>query len=122
MLTSSPINNDQKNATVPREYNELPDLRFNYQADNKISVGTICRGVDVGNSPCSMSFVTPTFLLGLSVQFLSTFQGQQTARHIIIVAASTPSDDIDDTDLGAVAQNGRTRWHLLAQKLAQVTA
>ena len=50
----------------------------------------------------------------------STDLGQPTARHIIIVAASTPSDDTEGMDIGNVARNETSVWQRLAHKLMQV--
>jgi hypothetical protein len=73
-------------------------LQFDYRPDNKISVGTIFRGIEL---------------------LASTFHGQSANRHIIIVAASTPSDEVKPGDTGNQLQDGRSVWHSLAQKMAK---
>jgi hypothetical protein len=48
MLVSSPVPEGQSSASAPREYNELPELKFNYHNDNYISAATVSRGIAVG--------------------------------------------------------------------------
>src|SRR5271170_7798530 len=50
----------------------------------------------------------------------STGCGESTARHIVIVAASTPVEDSLPEIGDDVSLNARSGWHLLAQKLTRV--
>lgn len=95
VLESYPSQGTQ--ASFPRQYNGLHeglrDLRFNGSPDNKLNVAKISTGID-----CLISVES---------------QGRPAALHLIIVAASTPSDD------GMGGGNSFSTWSLLAQKMAQ---
>ncbi|KAF9467593.1 hypothetical protein BDZ94DRAFT_968722 [Collybia nuda] len=100
VLESLPLQ-DERIPAGPRQYNVLQnglnDFRFNCDPSNKLSVGKVSSGADILAS--------------------TKFQGQPVARHLIIVAASTPVPDTTGVDLGSFI--GRTPWYQLAQKFAQ---
>lgn len=95
MLESYPSQGTQ--SSFPRQYNGLHeglrDLGFNGSPDNKLSAAKISSGID-----CLISVES---------------QGRPAALHLIIVAASTPSDD----SMGG--GNSFSPWLSLAQKMAQ---
>ncbi|KAF8966754.1 hypothetical protein BDZ97DRAFT_1917274 [Flammula alnicola] len=74
----------------------LRDVKFNFNPDNKISVGRINSCIDFLDSV--------------------KFQGQPPVLHLIIVAATTPSDDDSGTGFSS---SGYSPWIFLAQKMAE---
>ncbi|KAG6852965.1 hypothetical protein C0991_007808 [Blastosporella zonata] len=94
--------NDSGFSAMPRQYSTLQsgltEVRFTWDPRNRFSVENIWNNAD----------------------YLATteFQGQPTARHLVIVAASTPFDDAFTEP--AAYNGGSTRWHQLALKLTQL--
>ncbi|PFH49651.1 hypothetical protein AMATHDRAFT_4732 [Amanita thiersii Skay4041] len=89
------------NSPVPRQYKAAQsgscELEFNHDVNNKLSAEKISTSIDLLTS--------------------ITVQGRPTARHLIIVAASTPTSDYLNEDLTGFT--GLSPWHQLAEKLAQ---
>ncbi|KAF8174573.1 hypothetical protein BJ912DRAFT_1046492 [Pholiota molesta] len=100
VLESYPCQDHGANPSLPRQYSgnhdALGDLKFNHNPDNKISIGRINSCVD----------------------FLDSFkyQGQPAALHLIIVAATPPSDDSNEA---CVSPGEYSPWIFLAKKMAE---
>ncbi|THH12184.1 hypothetical protein EW146_g7796, partial [Bondarzewia mesenterica] len=108
-----------------RQFNQLPELRFNPQPNNHISLGTLHRGVDVRPPSHIIPFLAARLNLGPSHRFplqllASTFQKVPTTRHLFVVAASSPSDDADSSSSLPHSSDPRSGWKALAGKLKQL--
>ncbi|TFK38329.1 hypothetical protein BDQ12DRAFT_735464 [Crucibulum laeve] len=75
----------------------LQDLQFNYAPGNRITASMINNGID--------------FLTSFN------FQGQPGALHLIVVAASTPSQE--SSEVNVALNHSLSPWYLLAQKLTK---
>ncbi|KAL4066619.1 hypothetical protein J3A83DRAFT_4374681 [Scleroderma citrinum] len=97
-LTTAPVGNDSTSQAVPppRQYNQLPDLKFSFQPGNRISSRIINRSIEASGLSCT------TGCHGVSL-------------HLIIVAASSPLEGI----WSVAPQAGKSEWQLVAEKLAQ---
>ncbi|KDR72831.1 hypothetical protein GALMADRAFT_142561 [Galerina marginata CBS 339.88] len=97
VLESYPCQNHGPNS-LPRQYSGhhdgLRDVDFNFNPANKITTGRINTCIDFLDA--------------------AKFQGDPPAQHLIIVAATTPSDD--ESDMGFTG-NGYSPWTYLAQKM-----
>ncbi|KAI0313104.1 hypothetical protein OF83DRAFT_1294536 [Amylostereum chailletii] len=82
-----------------RQFNQLPELRFNTSPSNRISPGTIYRGAELLSTAFTDSPIAPS-------------------RHLIVVAASEPSDGSDGIQSLAPLDRA-TRWRELASKLSR---
>ncbi|KJA16053.1 hypothetical protein HYPSUDRAFT_207373 [Hypholoma sublateritium FD-334 SS-4] len=98
VLESYPCQDHGPNPSPPHQHSDaevaLRDVKFNPNPDNKISIGRINTCID----------------------FLDSFkyQGQPAALHLIIVAATAPSDDNTDRSTGS----DYSPWFFLAKKMA----
>ncbi|KAF7416316.1 hypothetical protein PC9H_002581 [Pleurotus ostreatus] len=79
-------------------HNGLRDIRFNYDPSNRLTPARISTGIDLLAS--------------------TKFQGQAAALHLVIVAATAPSEDPTGLELGLPPEGGSV-WHLLAEKMSQ---
>ncbi|KAF9481450.1 hypothetical protein BDN70DRAFT_528202 [Pholiota conissans] len=100
VLESYPCQDHGVNPSHPRQYSGnhdgLRDVKFNPNPDNQISIGRINSCIDFLDS--------------------FKFQGQPAALHLIIVAASPPSDDNNET---CVSPGEYSPWIFLAKKMAE---
>ncbi|KAG6809438.1 hypothetical protein H0H92_000248 [Tricholoma furcatifolium] len=85
---------------MPRQYstlqNGLQDIAFNWDPENRLSVERISKNID---------YLAAT-----------EFQRQLPIRHLVIVAASTPFEDVFQSE---PTSYGTTRWQQLALKVSQ---
>ncbi|KAH7925796.1 hypothetical protein BV22DRAFT_408626 [Leucogyrophana mollusca] len=102
-LTSTRVGDDKVSMESgrPREYNQLPELQFCLDPDNKISPHSISHAIE------------------LISEASIPFQGQPISRHLIVVGASTPMESTWGLDVATHAQVGRSDWQVLGQQLAQ---
>jgi hypothetical protein len=110
-LITSPVGSDYSSISP---YN-LPNIRFNLSPNNRVSSAIINRGINVSRRvvvsiPCMIIFD-----LILHQLLASNFIGQRTARHLIVVAASSPSEAQADST------SDISEWNEIAQKLKEVT-
>ncbi|KAL4062435.1 hypothetical protein V8B97DRAFT_2026764 [Scleroderma yunnanense] len=98
-LTTAPVGNDSTSQAVPppRQYNQLPDLKFSFQPGNRISSRIINRSIE------------------LILKAALRFHDGPVSLHLIIVAASSPLEGI----WSVAPQAGKSEWQLVAEKLAQ---
>jgi hypothetical protein len=96
-------------------------LRFNFDPANKLSVGKIWCGVDVGVTFFNDSMKICLMSRGNS-QFLAStkYQGQKATRHLVVVAASTPIDDALDANANVPPSDEWSSWRRLVRQLALV--
>jgi hypothetical protein len=98
----------------PSHYKELPGVPFDISMDNKISPAIINHGVTVSER----CVVIRNFSDRTIHQLLeSTFKGQVTARHLLLVAASSPFEAQVD-----LSSSGNSDWQRIAQRLQEVTS
>ncbi|KAH7915768.1 hypothetical protein BJ138DRAFT_1109298 [Hygrophoropsis aurantiaca] len=104
-LTSTRVGDDKVSTETPRprQFNQLPELQFCYDHDNKISPHSISHAIE------------------LISEASAPFQGQPISRHLIIVSASSPIEGSRGVDATVTnrTQVGQSSWHLLGQQLAQ---
>ncbi|KAF8804152.1 hypothetical protein BYT27DRAFT_7259594 [Phlegmacium glaucopus] len=104
VLESYPSQDHGSNSSFPRQYSGyhdgLRDLKFNFAPENRISPGRVNNCIDT----------VPHKLLDSG-----KFQGQTLSLHLIIIAATTPSDESNVTYF----PDNFSPWLHLAQKLAK---
>ncbi|KAF8836103.1 hypothetical protein BDN67DRAFT_362409 [Paxillus ammoniavirescens] len=102
-LTTSPTGDDSTtlHSPPPRQYNQLPELRFNFSPDNRISSRVINRAIE------------------LMMEATAPFYGEPVNLHLIIVAASPPVEDTWGVPTTMPTQIAQSEWRLLGQKMAQ---
>ncbi|KIL00165.1 hypothetical protein PAXRUDRAFT_23393 [Paxillus rubicundulus Ve08.2h10] len=108
-LTTSPTGDDSTtlHSPPPRQYNQLPELRFNFSPDNRINSRVIDRAIEVeGCTKLMMEATAPLY-------------GGPVSLHLIIVAASPPMEDTWGVSTTMPTQIGQSEWQLLGQKMAQ---
>ncbi|KAI0263641.1 hypothetical protein BC834DRAFT_305279 [Gloeopeniophorella convolvens] len=96
-LTSTPVSPGDDAAATPnssRQYNQLPEVRFTAQPNNKITAATLFHVADL---------------------LAKTFPDSPTTRHLFVVAASGPSENTEVPGLPA----DRHVWQALGAKLTQ---
>ncbi|TFY75464.1 hypothetical protein EWM64_g8547 [Hericium alpestre] len=81
-----------------RQYNQLPELRPIAHPKNRISLGTLYRALEL---------------------LSSTFQDVPTTRHLIVVSASTPIDDLDDMVGIPSTPDSHSAWDYLSSVVCQ---
>jgi len=102
----------------PSHYdNELPDIRFDLSVDQntaRISPAIINRGITVSGR--MVVYARKPCLTDMFNQLLaSTFKGRRAARHLLVVAASSPLE-VNIVSGGC----GAPEWQRIAQKLQEV--
>ncbi|KIJ62471.1 hypothetical protein HYDPIDRAFT_30432 [Hydnomerulius pinastri MD-312] len=102
-LTTIPVGDDSASlhSAPPRQYNQLPELKFSSAPDNRVSSRVINRAIEL--------------MLGAT----GPFQGGPVSFHLIIVAASTPLEGTWGALTTTRAQIGQSEWQVLGQKMAQ---
>lgn len=101
-LTTMPVGGDSTSQSAPpRQYNQLPDLKFSFQPGNRVSARIINRSIE------------------LMLEAAAQFPNGLVAFHLIIVAASPPLEGTWSTSPTLPAQVGMSEWKLMAEKLAQ---
>ena len=119
VLESYACQDHGSNSSFPQQYSGyhdgLRDLKFNYTPENRISVGIVNGCIDV--RILFMYYTLMVFYQIVSHKLLDSerFQGQNLALHLIVVAATTPSNEIN----GSYSPNF-SPWLHLAQKLVKV--
>ncbi|KAI0065139.1 hypothetical protein BV25DRAFT_1913775 [Artomyces pyxidatus] len=81
-----------------RQFNQLPEVRFNTQPNNRISPRTMYHGAEL---------------------LASTFPDVPTARHLIVVAASAPSESAENLPGASGAETNNDPWLHVRAKLCQ---
>lgn len=98
-LTSCPVSPSEEGIAHPngsRQYNQLPEVRFNQQPNNRITAATLFHVTDL---------------------LMKAFPETPTTRHLFVVAASGPSGNTDVPSLpGADPQ---TVWQTLGTRLTK---
>ncbi|KAH7886585.1 hypothetical protein F5I97DRAFT_1926913 [Phlebopus sp. FC_14] len=99
-LTTTPAGEDSTSlqSAPPRQYNQLPELKFAFHPDNRITSRIISRAIE------------------LMLEAKAPFQGLVNL-HLIIVAASTPIQTSWCTP--TMPSESGSEWQVLGQKLAQ---
>ncbi|KAH9012792.1 hypothetical protein EDB85DRAFT_2036675 [Lactarius pseudohatsudake] len=101
-LTSCPVSPSEEGIAHPngsRQYNQLPEVRFNQQPNNRITAATLFHVTDL---------------------LMNAFPDTPTTRHLFVVAASGPSGNTDVPSLpGADPQ---TVWQTLGTKLTKASS
>jgi hypothetical protein len=117
VLESCACQDHGSNSSLPQQYSGyhdgLRDIKFNYTPDNRISVGIVNDCIQV--RIFLMYYTLMVFYQIISHKLLDSERFQGLALHLIVVAATTPSDEID----GNYSPNF-SPWLHLAQKLAKV--
>ena len=121
VLESYACQDHGSNSSLPRQYSGYHDglrnLKFNYTPENRISVGIVNSCIDV-RIIFFLYYILMVFYQTVSHKLLDSerFQGQNLALHLVVVAATTPSDENN----GTYSPNNFSPWCHLAQKLAKV--
>lgn len=101
-LTTTPVGNDSASpAAPPRQYNQLPDLKFSLQPGNRVSSRIINRSIE------------------LILEAALRFQDTPLSLHLIIVAASPPLEGLCGVASTLSTQAGKSEWQLLSERMAQ---
>ncbi|KAI6043653.1 hypothetical protein EDC04DRAFT_672516 [Pisolithus marmoratus] len=101
-LTTTPVGGDSSlQSAPPRQYNQLPDLKFSFQPGNRVSARIINRSIE------------------LMLEAAGRFPNGLVALHLIIVAASPPLEGTWNTSPTFPTHVGKSEWQLVAEKLAQ---
>lgn len=101
-LMTAPAGGDSSSQSAPpRQFNQLPDLKFSFQAGNRVSARIINRSIE------------------LMLEAGARFPNGLVAFHLIIVAASPPLEGTWNTHPTFPVPAGKSEWQLMAEKLAQ---
>ncbi|KAF9244475.1 hypothetical protein BU15DRAFT_71459 [Melanogaster broomeanus] len=102
-LTTTPAGDDSTSllSAPPRQYNQLPELRFSFNPDNRITSRIVNRAIEL-----MLEAAVPSY-------------GEAVSLHLIVVAASTPIEGTWGVPKMMPAQIGESEWQLLGQKMAQ---
>ncbi|KAI9566592.1 hypothetical protein HD554DRAFT_2174249 [Boletus coccyginus] len=103
-LTTAPVGDDAASvhSAPPRQYNQLPDLKFSFSPDNRITSRIIYRATE------------------LMLEAATQFQGGPVNYHLFVVAASSPTQGTWGVSVTMPSQIGQSEWRLLAQRTAQL--
>jgi hypothetical protein len=108
------------NSSLPRQcsgyHDGLRDLKFNFAPENRISAGRVNSCIDVRIFVVYHTLTVFHQTVPHKLLDSRKFQGQTLALHLIIVAATTPSDENN----GTYFPDNFSPWFHLAQKLAKV--
>ena len=120
-LTTAPVGDDATplHSAPPRQYNQLPDLKFSFSPDNRITSRIINRATEVGRSFFHVSSHTHSSHQ-LMLEAATQFQGGPVGFHLFIVAASAPIQGTWGVSATMPTQIGQSEWRLLGQRIAQV--
>ncbi|KAF8549317.1 hypothetical protein OG21DRAFT_1606496 [Imleria badia] len=103
-LTTAPVGDDAASlhSAPPRQYNQLPELKFCFSPDNRITSRIVHRATE------------------LMVEAATQFQGGPVSFHLFIVAASVPMQGTWGVSITMPSQIGQSEWRLLGQRIAQL--
>ncbi|KAN0133509.1 hypothetical protein V8E53_008677 [Lactarius tabidus] len=98
-LTSCPVSPSEEgiaHSNNSRQYNQLPEVRFNQQPNNKITAATLFHVTDL---------------------LVKAFPDKPTTRHLFVVAASGPSGNMEVP--GLPGADPPTVWQILGSRLTK---
>ncbi|KAG6372108.1 hypothetical protein JVT61DRAFT_8822 [Boletus reticuloceps] len=103
-LTTAPVGDDATSlhSAPPRQYNQLPDLKFSFSPDNRITSRIVTRATE------------------LMLEAATQFQGGPINFHLFIVTASVPIHGTWGVSPTMPTQIGQSEWRLLGQRIAQL--
>ncbi|KAG9312453.1 hypothetical protein JVU11DRAFT_6837 [Chiua virens] len=100
----APVGDDSTSlhSAPPREYNQLPELKFSFSPDNKITSRIINRATE------------------LMLEAATQFPPGPVTFHLFVVAASSPMPGTWPGSVTMPTQIGQSEWRLLGQQMAQL--
>ncbi|KAG8215693.1 hypothetical protein J3R82DRAFT_7571 [Butyriboletus roseoflavus] len=103
-LTTAPVGDDSNSlySAPPRQYNQLPEIKFSFSPDNKITSRIINRATE------------------LMLDAATRFHGGPVNFHLFVVAASSPAPGTWGVSVTMPTQIGQSEWRLLGQRMAQL--
>ncbi|KAH0835563.1 hypothetical protein J3R83DRAFT_9267 [Lanmaoa asiatica] len=119
-LTTAPVGDDPASlhSPPPRQYNQLPELKFSFSPDNKITSRIINRATEVRR--ILFLRITRPQLLQLMLEAATQFQDGPVSFHLFVVAASSPAPGTWGVSITMPTQIGQSEWRLLGQRMAQL--